>query len=184
VTRKRTRNASARKNPAAQPARPSPPQENEKSPHQGRHESHCSICCHAKREEIEDAFVSWISPVRISKEYGVCRDAVYRHARALDLMEKRRRNVRAALERLIEQAGEVEVNAAAVVSAVSTYARINSRGELIERTQSVDLNALFERMTVPELDAYAKDGTFPDRFKEAVAGVATATEDQGASNGR
>jgi hypothetical protein len=37
--------------------------------------------------------------------------------------------VRAALERIIEIAGEVEVNAAGVVSAVSAYARINNRGE-------------------------------------------------------
>src|SRR5215469_4047067 len=41
--------------------------------------------------------------------------AVYRHARALDLFAKRQPNVRAALEKLIEHSGEVEVNAAAVV---------------------------------------------------------------------
>jgi hypothetical protein len=97
-------------------------------------------------------------------------------------MEKRRRNVRAALERIIEKAGEVYVNAAAVVSAVATYARINSRGELIERTQSVDLNALFEKMTPTELEAYAKNGTLPERFRETLSAIATATEDRGATN--
>lgn len=56
-------------------------------------------------------------------------------------MDKRRRNIRAALERIIEKAGEVEVNAAAVVSAIGTYARINSRGEFIERSETVNLNA-------------------------------------------
>jgi hypothetical protein len=39
---------------------------------------------------------------------------------ALGLMEKRRRNVRAALEKIIEKAGDVEVSATAVVSAVAT----------------------------------------------------------------
>jgi hypothetical protein len=33
-------------------------------------------------------------------------------------MEKRGRNIRAALEKIIERAGEVEVNANAVVSAI------------------------------------------------------------------
>ena len=37
-------------------------------------------------------------------------------------MAKRRRNVSSALERIIEQAGEVEASAAAVVSAVAAYA--------------------------------------------------------------
>ena len=63
----------------------------------GRHEYQCSICSHAQRAEIEEAFVNWVSPGRIAKEHGVSRDAVYRHAHALSLMEPRRRNVRAAL---------------------------------------------------------------------------------------
>jgi hypothetical protein len=48
--------------------------------------------------------------------------SVYRHAHALGLFPKRQRNVRAALEKIIEHAGEVEVNASAVVSAMSAYA--------------------------------------------------------------
>jgi len=59
----------------------------------------------------------------------------------------------------------VEVNAAAVVSAVTAYARLNSRGELIERTEAVNLNSLFERMSVDELDRYAKEGLLPDWFR-------------------
>jgi hypothetical protein len=35
---------------------------------------------------------------------------------------------------------QLEVNAAAVVSAVTAYARINARGELIERTETINLN--------------------------------------------
>jgi hypothetical protein len=66
-------------------------------------------------------------------------------------------------------AGDVDVNAAAVVSAVTAYARINSRGELIERTQTVNLNSLFERMSAEELDRYARDGSLPDWFETVVA---------------
>jgi hypothetical protein len=57
-----------------------------------RHEYHCTICSHAKREEVERAFLNWTSPSRISKQYSVSRDSIYRHAHALGLMEKRRRN--------------------------------------------------------------------------------------------
>jgi hypothetical protein len=59
----------------------------------GRHEYHCKICAHAERQDIEEAFINWTSPGRIAKQYGFSRDSVYRHAHALGLMERRRRNV-------------------------------------------------------------------------------------------
>ena len=48
----------------------------------GRHEYHCRICSHPKRVEIEQAFVTWNSPARISKEYGVSRDFIMKGIRA------------------------------------------------------------------------------------------------------
>jgi hypothetical protein len=146
----------------------------------GRHEYHCRICSHPKRVEIEQAFVTWNSPVRISKEYGVSRDSVYRHAHALGLMAKRRRNVRSALERIIEKAGEVEASAAAVVSAVAAYAKINANGQWVERSESVNLNELFERMSQEEMEAYAKEGVLPAWFEQAVG--ATDTDSRGGSD--
>lgn len=92
-------------------------------------------------------------------------------------MDKRRRNVRGALEILIEKAGDVEVNAAAVVSAVSALARINGQGIWIERTENINLNALFDRMTAEELEAYARDGRLPDWFEATVG--ATAEDSDG-----
>jgi DNA-nicking Smr family endonuclease len=84
---------------------------------------------HLQREEIERDFVNWRRPASIAKQYKLKnRSSVYPHAHALDLFPKRQQNVRAALEKIIERAGEVEVNAAAVVTAVSAYARINWRG--------------------------------------------------------
>ena len=76
---------------------------------QARHQARCLICAHQEREEIEQSFVAWVSPAKIAEEYSVSRDGVYRHAQAFGPMEKRRRNVRAALERIIEKAGEVAV---------------------------------------------------------------------------
>ena len=88
----------------------------------GRHRRNCTVCSHQKCAEIESDFVSWRSPGAIAQEYGLAdRASVYRHAHALGLFSKRQRNVRAALERIIEKAGEVDVTAAAVVAAVQAY---------------------------------------------------------------
>jgi len=81
------------------------------------------------------------------------RASVYRHAHALGLFLKRQRNIRAALERIIEHAGEVEVTASGVVSAVQAYSKINAAGQWIERSEHVNLNELFERMTQQELES-------------------------------
>src|SRR5438132_4218282 len=126
----------------------------------GRHAAVCKICTHTQREEIERDFINWESPASITKQYGLRnRASVYRHAHALGLFPKRQRNVRAALEKIIERAGEVEVNAASVVSAVGAYARINATGQWVERSEHLDLNQLFDRMTAAELDEYAREGT-------------------------
>jgi hypothetical protein len=146
----------------------------------GRHAAECKICAHTQRDEIERDFINWRSPASITKQYKLAnRASVYRHAHALGLFPKRQRNVRAALEKIIERAGEVEVNAAAVVSAVTAYARLNSRGELIERSETVNLNSLFERMSTEELDKYARDGALPDWFERVVA---TGAHGQGVSS--
>jgi len=139
----------------------------------GRHQRTCSICAHQQREEIEAAFIAWRSPAAIKAEYGLAdRASVYRHAHALGLFQKRQRNVRAALERIIEKAGEVDVTAASVVSAVQAYAKINSAGEWIDRTETVSLNQLFDRMSTQELEAYAQTGLLPQWFRATVGATA------------
>lgn len=145
----------------------------------GRHEFRCTICPHEERESIEAAFVGWQSPVKIASDYKISRDSIYRHAKATGLSEKRRKNVRAALERIIEKAGEVEVNANAVVAAITAYAKINARGELVERHEMVDVNALFERMSSAEAEVYVKTGVLPQWFAMATAGESQSEADNG-----
>ncbi len=138
----------------------------------GRHQRNCSVCGHDQREEIEAAFIGWRSPAAIAEEYGLAdRASVYRHAHALGLFPKRQRNIRAALERIIEKAGEVDVTASAVVAAVQAYSKINAAGQWIDRTEQVSLNDLFDRMTTQELEAYARDGTLPGWFEAATVGA-------------
>ena len=150
----------------------------------GRHAAECKICAHAQREEIEREFINWRSPVAIAKHYKLAnRASVYRHAHALGLFPKRQRNVRAALEKIIERAGEVEVNATAVVSAVGAYARINATGHWIERSEHLDLNQLFDRMTAAEVDEYAREGTLPDWFTSIVEAATGGNGQGGPKNG-
>jgi hypothetical protein len=135
----------------------------------GRHQRNCSVCAHEQREEIETAFIGWRSPAAIAEEFGLAdRASVYRHAHAFGLFPKRQRNIRAALERIIEKAGEVDVTASAVVAAVQAYAKINVAGEWIDRTETTSMNDLFERMSTQELEAYARTGALPEWFKATV----------------
>ena len=157
------------------PKNTTPPQVN-----QGRHEAQCSICKHAQREEIEQDFLSWKSPDKIAETFGICRDSIYRHARAFDLLEPRRRNVRFALERIIERAGDVEVNASAVVSAIATYSKLNANGQWIDRRETIDLNDMFAKMTEDEMRRYASSGALPEWFTSVVG--ATATDSQRGEN--
>ena len=85
---------------------------------------------HRDRESIEQWFIEWSSVTRLAKTYGLTPDSIYRHAHATGLFEKRQRNIRRALERIIEQPVEdVQANAPAVVSAIQTYTKLNARGE-------------------------------------------------------
>lgn len=145
-----------------------------------RHRRGCSVCKHPDVAEIESEFVAWQSPARIAAEHGLAdRASVYRHAHALGLFEKRQRNVRAALEKIIEKAGEVEVSASAVVAAVQAYAKINAAGEWVDRTEMVNINELFSRMNNAELDDYAKTGKLPAWFR-TIAGATLGDGRKGA----
>jgi hypothetical protein len=138
----------------------------------GRHRRNCTVCGHAQCAEIEADYIGWRSPATIAEEYGLAdRASVYRHATALGLNDKRKRNVRAALERIIEKAGDVEVTASAVVAAIQAYSKINAAGQWIDRSEQVSLNGLFDRMSNPELQRYAEDGTLPAWFEAASLGA-------------
>ena len=138
----------------------------------GRHRRNCTVCSHPRRQEIEDDFVAWRSPATIATEYGLAdRNNVYRHARALDLFAKRQRNIRAALERIIERVGDVDVTAAAGVAAIQAYAKINANGQWVDRTEQVSLNDFFDRMSTEELEEYAQSGSLPKWFPATAASV-------------
>jgi len=78
-----------------------------------RHQQACSVCAPATRRDR-----GGIHRLALSDSHcgGIHRASVY--LRALGLLQKRQRDVRAALERIIENAGEVDVTASGVVAAV------------------------------------------------------------------
>ena len=150
-------------------------------PNRGRHEAECRICRHPQRQDIDRAFVDWRSAATIAQEYKL-RDpsTVYRHAHAFDLFGKRKANIHAALEAIIERAADVEVTASAVVAAIQAYAKINDVGKWIERCETVNLTKLFNRMTVDELENYARTGEVPGWFP--VSPVATSFDGRERTN--
>jgi hypothetical protein len=60
------------------------------------------------------------------------------------------------------------VTASAVVAALQAYAKINAAGEWIDRTETVSMNDLLDRMSTDELEVYAQHGTLPGWFQATV----------------
>jgi len=146
----------------------------------GRHGHACTVCNHIERGQIERDFLAWRSPITIATDYGLSdRATVYRHAHAFGLFAKRQRNLRAALEHIIEKASLVDANASAVVAAVQAYAKINAQGRWVERSEYINLNELFNRMTRDELETYAREGKLPDWFTQTVTATPGDSQEKG-----
>jgi hypothetical protein len=148
-----------------------------------RHKGQCTICSHERCMEIEAAFVAWESPEKIATEFGLGhRTTVYRHAKAVGLNLKRQQNIRVPLERIIERASEptLQVTGATVVQAIAVYGKLNAQGQLIERRETVNLNELFDRMTLQEKESYAREGKLPEWFTQTTGSqVATGPFESG-----
>jgi hypothetical protein len=116
----------------------------------GRHTRKCIVCRHPERKGIELEFLGWRSAKDIADDYGVPDySSIYRHARATKLFERRRANVRVALEPIIEGAEHARVTAEAVVHAVRTYAQINDSGKWVPTTAHVVHHTLSDGRVIP-----------------------------------
>lgn len=148
-----------------------------------RHCRMCSICRREDRAEIDAEFLRWKNPALICRERGlVDRTSLWRHCHAMGLYEKRRRNVRVVLEKLLERSSEViEITAPAIIQAATALAKINAAGQLVERREVINVNELFERMTSAELEQYAREGVLPAWFTQTVG--ATQSVEGEESNG-
>lgn len=100
----------------------------------GRHARKCCICNHPDRETIDDEFIRWRDADSIRCEYFLPdRSCLYRHAKALGLIARRRRNLRGVAERILEHVDNASTTAAAaVLRAMRLFAHISENGEWLE----------------------------------------------------
>lgn len=96
------------------------------------HERLCVVCRNPLREAIEEEFVHWHNVHDIADHYRIDSRAIYRHARAVNLYDKRDRNLRFALGHIIQRAQDVRITADSVIRAVHHFARINRDGHWVE----------------------------------------------------
>ena len=91
------------------------------------HTGKCSICNHPDRAEIETAFLNWEPAFQLVADFKLpARSTIYRHAKAADLLNQRRKNLLAALDQIVEQAGRVPPTASGVLRAIELSCRLSS----------------------------------------------------------
>jgi hypothetical protein len=117
------------------------------TPELSRHQRKCAVCRHPEREAIEEAFLHWHSPNQIASNYDLEEAAIYRHAHALNLFDRRSGNLRFALENFIERVDEIqEVKPDALVRAIHAYTRMKATGEWVEPPRQI----IVTRINPPE----------------------------------
>jgi hypothetical protein len=119
------------------PGKKSPPQRTRSTPNLEMHQAHCRICLSDHRQEIDEAFVSWENVRQLAYDFKIDRRAIYRHAHATGLYDRRDRNIRRALGRIISEADTVAPTADAVVRAIKILTHVNARGEWVNPSTRV-----------------------------------------------
>lgn len=103
-----------------------------------RHQRKCTICHHADREEIEQMFLHWFSASSIYRRFLLKdRSSIYDHAHAAGLYSRRRKNMRCALENIIERSDECPISSNGIVRAIKAYCSLTDSGEWIEPASRV-----------------------------------------------
>ena len=98
-----------------------------------RHSRRCIICHHPEREAIEEEFVHWRAPWKLSQDYNL-NDyrTVYRHARAAGLLLQRRERLHSALDAFVESVDDVTFTGDTILRAMRAYSCIDNHGRWTE----------------------------------------------------
>ncbi len=118
-----------------------------------QHSRKCTVCRHPDREAIEEAFVQWHSVGRIAVDFDLEESTVYRHAHAFGLFAPRQRNMRFALELMIEHAEDVPPTAVGIISAIRACSRLNDHGEWVDAPTTHIVLAGASSPAAPSLEA-------------------------------
>jgi hypothetical protein len=125
-----------------------------------RHRRKCLVCNHPQREAIEELFINWHSPRALVGEFGIHPrldwPSVYRHARATGLYAKRRNNLRAVFDLVLEQASGIAPTAQGLVAVVRGYSCLTDTNQWIEPEKRVHvINHLYRHDLPAAADAPA-----------------------------
>ena len=132
-----------------------------------RHQSHCTVCKHVDRAQIEAGFLSWRSPAQIASEFRLgSRQVVYRHMQAMGLFLRRKSDVRAAFHTFIERSLSRQsiVPPSVGLAAGIALSKLDAEDLTVERFAQVNDHASFlndQRWTRGEMEAFAAKGTYP-----------------------
>ena len=98
-----------------------------------RHSRRCIICHHPEREAIEEEFVHWRAPWKLSQDYKLADyRTVYRDARAAGLLLQRRERLHSALDAFVESVDDVTFTGDTILRAMRAYSCIDSQGRWTE----------------------------------------------------
>ena len=133
----------------------------------GRHRAQCRICSSPDCQQIEEAWTNWSETYSLAKRFGVSRDAVYRHAHALGLFHLRRKNLRGALEQIVERIDQTRMNGPDILEAIKVLLKMDKDDKEKGPSRDLDFKSLFCQMSPEERTAFANDGSLPDRLSNA-----------------
>lgn len=147
-----------------------------------RHQAQCSVCRHPQCQEIEEAWVNWGNTTLLAKEYGLSRDAIYRHMRALDLFKVRQKRVKLIYEKILERLDTVAVNGATLLAALRDYVALCEREEA-EQASAGASQEVSSPMSDQESEVLAEDGPLAEEGAsdslEGETGAAAVGNQQG-----
>jgi hypothetical protein len=103
-------------------------------PDLARHSRLCSICSHPDRDAIEADFLHWHSPKAIAQDYRLpSGQAIYRHARATGLLQRRKNEVSRVMERYLERIDSYSTaEFDKVTRAIRVYSHLDDDGRWFE----------------------------------------------------
>ncbi len=102
-----------------------------------RHRRKCQVCRHPEREMIECEYRDWFGPLAIARSYGIPERALFRHLEATGQISSRRKNLRSALEHVLERGVETEIDGPTIIQAVRAYCCLSDENKWIEPAKTI-----------------------------------------------
>jgi preprotein translocase subunit Sss1 len=116
----------------ALPAPQAPPENKADPQFLERHRRKCTVCRRPDREEIEQQYRDWSRVAGIARQYGLDDSALNRHVHAVGLVRDRQKNLRAALDRILERGAETPISGDVILRAVRAYACLTEDNKWVE----------------------------------------------------